>query len=138
MTSEALTIPHALRIRNVNGYTHEDSVNKAAFHRSAMLWLRKVAKSLNLPADSYVIRSNKGGPAVSGEVTLHGDHIYLQMLESCIGSGGLSIMFRTCKGRRDYCGGRNHFITMQALTDPRTCRNWLRLLSDLLNEQSKG
>ena len=43
------------------------------------------------------------GTAVSGEITLHGDHLYVQVSQSALGSHS-GILFRTCKGRKDYVG----------------------------------
>lgn len=71
---------------------------KAAFHTAARAFL----KGLGIPGD---IRSNKGGPAVSGEVTLHGDSVYIQL-----SADSEWFFFRTCKGRKDYTGGRNCIV----------------------------
>lgn len=47
---------------------------KEAFHRLAIRVLRAVAQQL--PGD---VRSNRGGPAVGGEVTLTSEKLYVQM-----------------------------------------------------------
>lgn len=93
-----------------------NAVQKRRFHTTARLRLKKLAAELRLPAGSYDIRSNKAGNAVSGEVTLHHEGAFIQ-----VGQFGLTshhgILVRTCKGRRDYAGGRNHFLDLQLLED---------------------
>lgn len=73
-----------------------------------------VASKLGLNEDQYDIRVNKGGIAVSGEVTLHTDNLYVQFGQNFVNSG---ILCRTCSGRQDYSGGRNHTYTWDALKD---------------------
>jgi hypothetical protein len=73
---------------------------KKQFHFAARRQLRHLALALRLPEGSYEISSNKGGNAVSGEVTLHGEAIYVQA-----GQCGLGLLFRRCKGRKDYGSG---------------------------------
>jgi hypothetical protein len=90
---------------------------KYAFHRAAHRQLRCLAKALGLPAGTYNIRSNAGGIAVSGEITLHADRIYVQVCQPATGHE-TGVMFRTCEGRKDYCGGQNHFATLNLLNEP--------------------
>jgi hypothetical protein len=87
---------------------------KMRFHNVARTKLRFLAEALALPKGSYDIRSNKGGIAVSGEITLHAESIYVQISQSCLG-GGMGILIRTCEGRKDYMGGRNHWLPLSAL-----------------------
>jgi hypothetical protein len=96
-----------------------DTEQKAAFHRAAAAQMRKLAKALGLDAGTYDLRSNKGGVAVSGEVTLHHDLFYLQASQSVAGSDK-GLLLRTCEGRKDYSGGRNHLLTLAMLDDPET------------------
>lgn len=77
--------------------------------------LKKLAAELRLPQGSFEVRSNKAGIAVSGEITLHHDRFYLQVGQ--FGLSGHGILIRTCKGRRDYTGGANHFVTLTMLDD---------------------
>ncbi len=83
------------------GYNEQ---GKAQYKTLAMKLLRRIAKELPLVKGSYDIRFNPGGIAVAGEATLHHDKFYLQTSET-------GIMFRTCKGRKDYCGGGNNWAT---------------------------
>lgn len=95
-----------------SAYNGADHATKEAFHRAGMLRLRKLAAALDMPAGTFDVRSNRAGMAVSGEVTLHGERIYVQVSHGGICPG---IMFRTCDGRRDYCGHRNHFAPLAEL-----------------------
>jgi hypothetical protein len=90
--------------------------HKAAFHRAAAKQLKALAHVLGWPADSYDLRSNQGGIAVSGEITLHHEHVYIQLSQPAFG-GDTGILIRTCQGRRDYTGGPNHFAPLTLLDD---------------------
>lgn len=93
-----------------------DADAKRTFHTEARRALRRLAGELQLPAKSFDIRVCEGGPAVSGEVILHADELYVQV--SIGGYGGGEILSRRCRGRSDYCGERNHWARMPALLDP--------------------
>lgn len=75
-----------------------------------------LASRMGLNEDQYDVRVNKGGEAVSGEVTLHTDTHYVQFVQY---SGFLTegFLVRSCKGRKDYSGGRNHFVNWSDLRD---------------------
>jgi hypothetical protein len=81
---------------------------KRLFHTRARRQLKKLADALGLPPDGYDLRSNKAGIAVSGEITLHTDHLYVQASQPAFG-GDTGVLFRTCQGRKDYVGGPNNF-----------------------------
>lgn len=87
---------------------------KSEFLRQGEQLAYIVASKLGLNEDQYDIRVNKGGVAVSGEVTLHTDNIYVQFGQNFNNTG---ILCRTCNGRKDYTGGRNHTYTWDALKD---------------------
>ncbi|KUM25615.1 hypothetical protein AU467_25605 [Mesorhizobium loti] len=93
-----------------------DEAQKRRFHATARSRLKQLAAELRLPHGSFEIRSNKGGVAVSGEVTLHHDRAYIQVGQFGLSSGH-GILIRTCKGRRDYTGGANHFVALGMLDD---------------------
>ena len=88
---------------------------KAAFHRAARRGLQDLADGLGLARGTYEIRSNKGGPAVSGEVTLHGENVYVQASQPFASRNGLLV--RTCDGRRDFTGGHNNLLPLRNLDD---------------------
>jgi hypothetical protein len=94
-----------------------DSHAKRQFHDHARRQLRKLATALGLPVGSYDLRSNPAGIAVSGEVTLHAEHLYVQASQPAFG-GDTGILFRTCEGRKDYLGGPNSLASLDLLHEP--------------------
>lgn len=102
-----------------------DPVQKKAFHNACKTLLRRLAIRLDQtggPSTSSgygerdPIRSNMGGIAVSGEITLHYDRLYVQAQHG-FGGPATGLMYRACKSRTDYSGGQNHFTTLEALLD---------------------
>jgi hypothetical protein len=89
---------------------------KHLFHREARKRLRELAEALCLPRNSYDLRSSKGGVAVSGEITLHGETLYVQVCQPATGADS-GVLIRTCLGREDFTGGPNHFLPLSALDD---------------------
>ena len=94
-----------------------DEHAKRLFHSRARSQLRRLATALGLPPGSYDLRSNPAGIAVSGEITLHTDFLYVQASQSVMGHDN-GILFRTCKGRKDYVGGPNNFAALDLLNRP--------------------
>lgn len=90
---------------------------KEVFHRNGKRILKEIATRLGLPNKSYDIRSNKGGIAVSGEVTLHGENIYISFAQHGTGSNSMGFMYRSCKGRKDFTGGANNWMKWRELMD---------------------
>ena len=89
---------------------------KQRFHTAARARLRRLATTLDFAFGSFDLRSNFGGVAVSGEITLHHDDVYIQLCQPATGADS-GILIRTCQGRRDYTGGRNHFAPLRLLDD---------------------
>lgn len=85
--------------------------NKDQLHRAGKKALKQLAERLGLKKDEFEVRSNKGGIAVSGEVILHTDKLYIQLCDSFNGKG-IRFLFRTCNGRKDYCGGQNNYASI--------------------------
>lgn len=100
--------------------------HKLSWHLEAQDRLRRLAKELGLSDRTYDIRSNMGGVAVSGEVTLHGEEIYVQVSQSS-GGPSMGVLIRSCEGRKDYTGGRNQFANIMDLENTSAlaefCRN---------------
>lgn len=95
-----------------------DDANKRRFHQAAETLLRRLAKRLDAAGifgTHDPIRHNYAGIAVSGEVTLHYDYLYVQVSQSMMGDN--VVMFRDCKHRKDYSGGGNRFATAAELCD---------------------
>jgi hypothetical protein len=95
---------------------HDDDA-KRRFHREARQRLRELAEALRLDPAAFDLRSNEGGIAVSGEVTLHADRLYVQASQPAT-RADTGILFRSCEGRRDYTGGRNNFASLDLLHRP--------------------
>jgi hypothetical protein len=91
-----------------------DGEAKRAFHNHARRRLKQLANALGLAPGSFDLRSNLGGLAVSGEATLHADHLYVQACQPATGHDS-GILFRTCQGRKDYHGGPNNFASLDLL-----------------------
>ena len=94
-----------------------DAEAKTAFHREAKSSLRALARELGIGPEDYDLRSNYGGVAISGEITLHSDQAYVQISLGCMGPGR-EVMYRRCSGRSDYSGGRNHYCDIAKVTHP--------------------
>ena len=92
------------------------AAQKRAFHAAARSRLRKLAVILAFPRGSFDLRSNAGGIAVSGEITLHHERVYIQVSQP-FGGFDSGILIRRCEGRRDYTGGCNHFAPLRLLDD---------------------
>jgi hypothetical protein len=103
-----------------------DPEAKRQFHDHARRQLRALAAALDLAEGDYDLRSNEGGIAVSGEITLHADRLYVQVSQSAMGAG-FGILFRSCKDRRDYCGGVNNFAPLDQLHAPSKLARCIRL-----------
>lgn len=93
-----------------------DEKQKAAFHRAAITRLKLLAQHLKWDKAQYDLRTNKAGIAVSGEITLHHERVYICVSQSRMGSE-TGILFRSCNGRMDYSGGTNNFAPLRLLDD---------------------
>ena len=99
----------------LRGVGHDEAA-KRLFHSEARKALRRLADALGLSAGRYDLRVCAGGPAVSGEVILHGEQLYVQV--SLSGYGPNQLLYRRVRDRQDYCGQRNHWATIRELLDP--------------------
>ena len=90
---------------------------KHEFRLAAGQALKKLAQLMQLDHGAYDIRWNEGGPAVSGEATLHHSRFYLQV-EQSLGSPSMEVLYRTCRNMQDYSGGDNHFCPALVLDEP--------------------
>lgn len=102
-----------------------DADAKRSFHINARRELRALAAALGFRPGEYDLRSNKGGIAVSGEATLHADRLYVQASQPATGHDS-GVLFRNCEGRRDYVGGRNHFVSLALLHEPAALATLIR------------
>jgi hypothetical protein len=100
--------------QELHSYTEVAHANKEAFHRRAKAVAKLIAAELGLAPGSYDVRSNKAGIAVGGEVTLHSDTLYVQFGQGFNREG---FLYRSCRGRKDYTGGSNHWMRWRELLD---------------------
>lgn len=111
------TLTSKLDVRDIDAYSDAGSVKKEAFLKNGKAWLKNLAGLLGMDSAQYDLRINRGGVAVSGEVTLYSDSLYVQLLESAVGAGGVHVLYRSCRGRKDYTGGANHWLAIAALRE---------------------
>ena len=94
-----------------------DGAQKSSFHATGRSRLRRLAAALELRAGTYAIRSNMGGIAVSGEVTLRTPTLYVQLCQPATGHD-TGLMARSCSSGRDpSLGDRTQFLPLAALDD---------------------
>ena len=93
-----------------------DADAKRLFHAEGRRALHRLARALGLESDRYDVRSNQAGPAISGEVTLHGDTVWAQLSLGL--TRGREFLFRRVAGRGDHVGGRNHWASIDELMAP--------------------
>lgn len=73
-----------------------------------------LATALGFDRKDYDIRSNEGGIAVSGEITLHTPTLYVQISQRAGHGDSLSFLIRGCKSRKDYTGTGNHSMHLRS------------------------
>jgi hypothetical protein len=95
----------------------DDAAAKRLFHSEGRAALRRLAEALGLGDNDYDLRSRKGGPASSGEVTLHGEEIWAELTIGIYGPGR-ELCFRKVRGRDDHCGDRNRWASIRELILP--------------------
>jgi hypothetical protein len=103
-----------------------DPEAKRLFHIHARRQLLALAAALGFAPCAFDLRSNQGGVAVSGEVTLHADRLYVQVSQPATGSD-TGIMFRSCRDRSDYVGGVNNFASLDLLHQPAALARRIKL-----------
>ena len=96
------------------GVSHDEDA-KRLYQAEARKALRRLADALVLDSGTYHIRVYLGGPAVSGEVILHGEQLYVRV--SLRGYDPGEVLFRRVSGRTDHVGARNHWATTSELVD---------------------
>lgn len=127
-----LTIRPGLKTSNVHAYDTAGHQRKQRFHRDGKLFLESLAKALGLSPGSYAITSNKGGMAVSGEVMLDADHLFVQLSE--VLQPGISVLYRSRISRSDHMGGTNHWVSIEVLQDPAAQLRFIEVCRQLMQE----
>lgn len=82
-----------------------DYHDKKEFHKLGKQYGRFLADKLGLDPVQYDVRSCLGGPAVSGEVILHCDWVYVDFSQTYLG-----VLWRKCDSRKDYTGYGNRWM----------------------------
>jgi hypothetical protein len=77
--------------------------------------LKYIAEQMKLLKGAYEIRWNPGGTACSGDHCLHTNKVYVA-LDDNLSCGWF--YWRTVKGMKDYCGGRNQVVYWKDFTAP--------------------
>ena len=98
---------------------------KRSFHATGRARLRRLAAELGLEPAAVRVRSNQGGPAVSGEVTLSAPGLYLQISQPFVGGAATGIMFRRSADPRA-SGDPNRFAPLALLDDVPTLARRVR------------
>lgn len=105
-----------LRTLAYRGVSYDEAA-KRVFHAEGRAAMRRLAEALELDERSFDIRSNKAGPAVSGEITLHGEELWVRLSLGCMGPD-TEVAFRQVRGRDDHCGDRNRWASINELLAP--------------------
>ena len=100
---------------DINGYSDEAQAIKSAWLSAGRSICRKLAKELGLEKGSFDVRVNPAGVAVSGDIHLHGEFVYVALEQSS--APAKSFYWRFCAGRRDYCGKQNRWESFEVLND---------------------
>jgi hypothetical protein len=107
-----MTQKEIARLADLDGHCGYHGANKKEYRRLSMKILRALAEELRLESTDVDIRYNRGGIAASGDSTLHADHIYVTLNMEGM---GLGVLVRTCRHRKDYTGGPNHWFPLDRL-----------------------
>lgn len=105
-----------LRTLAYRGVSYDEPA-KRVFHSEGRAAMRRLAEALELIEGSFDIRSNKGGTAISGEITLHGDEVWVRLSLGVFGTGH-EVAFRQVRGRDDHLGDRNRWASVDELLAP--------------------
>lgn len=122
-------------IKTARKYVGYDAEAKKKFHRQAETVLKNLAKMLGYKEGDYDLRHNEGGIAVSGEITLHSDNLYVQFSQSALGANQ-GFMWRTCKGRKDYTGGPNQWMKWEQLENLETVASIMKRMQSIIGKTS--
>jgi hypothetical protein len=95
-------------------FSYCDASLKRGLHKDSAAYLRTLATELGFCRSSYDIRSNEGGIAGSGEITLHTDTLYVQISQWAMSGDTISFLVRGCKSRKDYTGMGNHSMQLRS------------------------
>ncbi len=93
--------------------SYADHKFKESFHRDGRRLLKLLAAELEYPPQSYDLSCNKAGVAVSGEITLHTDNLYVQLSQHPFSGKRIAFRICTCKARKDHHTGPNNYADLE-------------------------
>ena len=114
----------ALLTLAIRGVAYDDAA-KDLFHADGRRAMRDLAVALALPDGSYTIRSNRSGRSVSGEITLHGEEVWVQLSLGALGPEN-EVTFRRVRGQHDHLGDRRRFAPLRELLNAERFADRLR------------
>lgn len=97
----------ALLTLAIRGVAHDEAA-KSLFHADGRKAMRRLADALGLEPGSFDIGSNRSHASRSGEITLHGEELRVQLSLGALGPGH-EVTFRRVRGRHDQLGDRERF-----------------------------
>lgn len=92
-----------------------NETGKKEFHNEGKRVLKLLAEKMGLSNNDYNLQSALGGIAVSGDVILHTDDLYVNI--SQIQRSNPKFLYRTCNNRKDYSGHENNWEEIDSLSD---------------------
>lgn len=98
----------------IDGY-QENGSRKRRFQRRGLAFLREVARYLPPSHGPVDVRWNPGGPAVSGDLILHSDRVYLCIDPTMLYGRNQVGYCRPVTSRKDYTGGPNHPLRLETI-----------------------
>lgn len=106
------TLTCTLNAAIMEAHATVDYFTKRDLHKAAKKFFKMFATShLGLTLADYEIRSNLGGDAVAGEITLHTDKVYIQIHAEM----SPPVLIRECNGRKDFTGKTNNWSDVNGL-----------------------
>ena len=112
-----------------------DYLNKKKFCKEGKSFLKSLVHALELPVGDYTIKYSEGGIGVPGDIILHSTHLYVTISHQGPVTG-VMLMFRSCKGQKDFTGQANHWIKLANLQTAETQERWIQTLKSMIAQAS--
>jgi hypothetical protein len=110
LTEEIVTDRELKCLTELIGNCGYNDANKSKFRALSTKLLRTLAHELAITAE---VRYNPGGIAIGGEAVLHSEDIYVMISADT----ELGILHRICRGKNDFTGGQNRWMSWSDLLD---------------------
>lgn len=105
---------HLATKTDINGYNDETAKEKEEFLSLCRSYSKMLVKELGLTSEQYRISTNRAGIAVSGDVHLHTDTLYVAFEQTCLGPDW-GFMYRSVANCKDFTGGYNRWMKWENL-----------------------